>query len=129
MSDDVIDRDKLRAGDRVLIRWKGLEGWQTMTERFFGTSTYLFFEPLRAALNHGDVRVLEHKPAPVKIEVELPQPGEYTLITMKVRSEKVWQRPMIRFSFPAGATGISVPVLDAEAFALAILALVHEARS
>ncbi len=123
MSD--VDLSKIRKDDRVRVSFLGLEGWQDVIDSGHGNA--LRCEPLHLPITHCDLVVLEHKPAPVKIEVELPEPKAFSrwgsltarMTTGGPKHIVVGKRIDLVTLLPS----------EAEEYALAILALVHEARS
>lgn len=117
-----VDLSKIQPGDRVRVRYRGLEGWLGVTR----PHNRLILEPLDAFLEH--VEILEHEPAARPVEVLLPAPehGEWTSTEGGVISVHAY--------LPDGEVSIVTPEEayltpdDAEAFALRVLAIARSLK-
>lgn len=113
-----IDYSKIKTGDKVRVNYGGLTGWQTAVLM----SGDLRTEEVGLRLQEPSVIILEHEPAPVVIEVELPTPAHWDKHTFLPAVHRCCNQHL-QFS------GNAVQRDTAEDFALAILSLVREAKA
>lgn len=84
-----VDIDKIKPGDRVRVRYRGLEGWQTVTKN----GQILWLQEARDWL--GEAEILEHKPQ-IKFQVgdKVRIEGDYDILFgyegYVTYSEDVW---------------------------------------
>lgn len=125
-----IDLSKIKPGDRVRVKYCGLEGWQEVVESADGN---LYARPVGIRLGAPIAEILEHAPAPQKIEVELPapEPGEWPCSHTKADSVYLGTdaghvQVMTEVSGRAGIVYLRPD--DAEAFALRVLSIARSLK-